>query len=68
MSILSSSPFFAWATLAITAILFGLLQPTEAQVAAQNRLLKSDAIVPMKTHSIYAREWVVEVLLSITFD
>jgi len=25
-----------------------------AQVAAQNRLLKSDAIVPLRSHSLYA--------------
>ena len=37
------------------ALLSTILLPiVEAQVAAQNRLLQSDAIVPLKTHSLYS--------------
>ncbi|UZJ56284.1 hypothetical protein CBS101457_005604 [Exobasidium rhododendri] len=40
--------------LLLVALMLTLIRPSEAQVAAQNRLLQSDAIVPMKTHSIYS--------------
>lgn len=50
------SPFMGWAMLFLATIFLALINASEAQVAAQNRLLRSEAIVPMKTHSIYARK------------
>jgi mannose-binding lectin 2 len=42
-----------FAMLIAAALLATLVLPIKGQVAAQNRLLQSDAIVPLKTHSLY---------------
>lgn len=52
----SSRSLCASSAVLITLLLANLvaITPTQGQVAAQNRLLKSDAIVPLKTHSLYS--------------
>lgn len=39
----------------LAALLVAIVMPARGQISAQNRFLKSDAVVPMKSHSIYAR-------------